>query len=74
MTHSNDDKPELKSWSQFRRYAIEGGDDWWVNHDAEPNGIGPVCLFCDRLVDWAPRDHTMDCPVRRYLRWEDDES
>lgn len=73
MTRSNEDRPELNSWSQFRRYVTEGGDDWWINHEAPPNGIASVCLFCDRLCDWPPRDHALDCPVRRYMRWDPEE-
>src|SRR5687768_9209662 len=53
--------------SEYRRLKAVKGDDWWINHDASPNGIGPVCLFCDRLIDWGPADHLIRCPVRRYL-------
>ena len=69
MTPSN----EYISTSEYRRLRVTKGDDWWIDHDADPNGIGPVCLYCNRLVDWAPRDHTVACPVRRYLGWEDDD-
>lgn len=72
MTPSNN----YISTSEYRRLReTNGGDDWWINHEAPPNGIGPVCLFCDRLIDWPPTDHTLACPVRRYLgRGEDDDN
>jgi len=46
-----------------RRLQAVKGVNWWVNQEAEPNGIGPVCLFCDRLIDLGPRDHGPFCPV-----------
>lgn len=62
------------SWSEFRRLqASKGNDDWWIDQEAETNGIGPVCLFCNKLIDWAPRDHTPICPVRKFFRFEDEE-
>ncbi len=61
------------SLSEYRRLKVVKGDDWWVDHEAEPNGIGNVCLFCDSLIDWAPRDHTMKCPVRRFSTLEEDD-
>lgn len=74
MTPSKDKKnKKLISTSEYRRLRAMEGDDWWIDHEAPPNGIGPVCNYCDRLVDWPPRDHAMACPVRRYLRWEDDD-
>lgn len=67
------DKPDKISKSEYRRLrVVKGEDDWWINHEAEPNGIGPVCLFCDKLIDWAPRDHTRRCPVRNYLDHADE--
>lgn len=37
--------------------------DWWVSRKAKPNGVGPVCKFCDRLIDSHPGDHALDCPA-----------
>lgn len=62
---------------------VQARSDWWINHRAKPNGIGPVCIVCDRLIDWAARDHAVDCTVREYYAleyvegwgedpWEDD--
>lgn len=61
------------SWSQFRRLWETKGEDWWINEDASPNGIGPVCLYCDKLIDWGPADHTIECPVRKFLGFEYEE-
>ncbi len=36
----------------------------WVDPDAEPNGIGPICRHCGLLIDWHPFDHADDCPER----------
>lgn len=33
----------------------------WVNTEAAPNGIGPVCKYCDRLIDSHPTDHALSC-------------
>lgn len=62
---------ELKdkiSKSVFRRLRVVRGPGWWINEDAPPNGIGPVCLYCDRLIDWGPTDHGKACPVRKHLK------
>jgi len=59
------------SKSVVRRLRVVKGDDWWVDEEAKPNGIGPVCLFCKKLIDWAPRDHAIACPVRTYLTQEE---
>lgn len=66
---TNDDN---LSWSVYRRLRTVKGEDWWADHDAPSNGIGPVCLFCSRLIDWGPRDHSVAplCPVRRFYGWE----
>jgi len=61
---------EKLSWSQVRRLRVTKGDDWWIDHEAPPNGIGPVCLFCRHLIDWAPTDHALACPVRIFNRIE----
>lgn len=61
---------EKISKSQVRRLRVVKGDDWWIDEEAEPNGIGPVCLFCKKLIDWAPRDHSQTCPVTRHLSEE----
>lgn len=34
----------------------------WIDHDATPNGIGPVCKDCHELIDWDPVDHALGCP------------
>lgn len=66
--HSDlDHQKRMISWSMFRRLKVVKGDNWWINENAPPNGIGPVCLFCDKLIDWAPTDHGDDCPVRKFL-------
>lgn len=71
-----DDREEIKkpfvSWSQFRRLRLVKGENWWVNEERPPNGIGPVCLYCDNLIDWGPRDHSIPCPVRKFSGWEDE--
>lgn len=59
------------SWSQYRRLRTQRGDEWWIDTEAAPNGIGPVCLYCGRLIDSHYTDHTVECPVRRYIGWED---
>lgn len=60
------------SKSEYRRLkTVKGNDDWWIDLEAEPNGIGPICLFCSKLIDWGPRDHTLACPVRRYFNNEE---
>lgn len=64
---------ELVSWSQVRRLKVVKGKDWWINENSPPNGIGPVCLFCDLLIDWGPTDHAPKCPVRKYLRFDEEE-
>lgn len=70
--HAAEDHKPFISQSEYRRLkATNGEDDWWVDHEASPNGIGPVCLFCSRLIDWGPRDHGRACPVRRFLREEE---
>jgi hypothetical protein len=60
------------SRSQVRRLQVVKGSDWWIDEEAEPNGIGPICIFCKKLIDWAPRDHAEACPVRTYIN-EDEE-
>lgn len=55
------------SESQFRRLQVTKGDTWWV--DTETND-GLICLFCDKLIDWAPGDHELTCPVRRFALGE----
>lgn len=35
---------------------------WWVDVDAPPNGIGPICKFCHNLIDFRD-DHDWNCPV-----------
>lgn len=37
----------------------------WINTEKPGNGIGPVCKYCDRLIDWHPGDHAEDCPEYR---------
>jgi hypothetical protein len=59
--------PEKRKWEGIHgcdgccssRYFTAEVD--WVDHDATPNGIGPVCKFCHRLIDWHPVDHALDC-------------
>lgn len=34
----------------------------WIDHNATPNGIGPVCKDCHLLIDWHPVDHALGCP------------
>lgn len=63
---------DFVSKSQVRRFRVVKGDDWWIDEEAEPNGIGPVCIFCKRLIDWALRDHAEACPVRTYLASEEE--
>lgn len=58
---------DFVSWSEMRRLRVVKGEDWWVNENAAPNGIGPVCAFCDNLIDWGPTDHGRKCPVRKFL-------
>jgi hypothetical protein len=36
-------------------------EDDWIDYDATPNGIGHICKFCKRLIDWHPVDHALDC-------------
>lgn len=36
-------------------------DPEWIDRDAQPNGIGPVCKYCHNLIDWSPTDHALDC-------------
>lgn len=62
------------SMSEYRRLRVVNGEnDWWVNHEAGTgDGLAPVCLFCDKIVDWAPSDHEVACPVRRFLRFEEE--
>lgn len=33
----------------------------WIDHDAPPNGIGPICRDCGNLIDWHPVDHALGC-------------
>lgn len=33
----------------------------WIDKNAQPNGIGPVCKYCHKLIDWDPFDHALDC-------------
>lgn len=33
----------------------------WVDESAESNGIGPVCKYCNRLIDAHPNDHAVGC-------------
>lgn len=44
---------------------VEVHDYWndpeWVDQNAAPNGIGPICKYCHRLIDWSPTDHAIDC-------------
>lgn len=55
------------SKSVVRRLKVVKGDDWWVDENAEPNGIGPICYFCKKLIDWGPTDHGKKCPVRNHI-------
>lgn len=50
------------SKSVVRRLQVVKGDNWWVD-DSKQNGIGPVCIFCKRLIDWPPTDHGKKCPM-----------
>lgn len=57
------------SWSEIRRLQVVKGEfDWWVNHEESADGL--VCLFCDKIIDWAPGDHEVACPVRRFFEEE----
>lgn len=42
--------------------SIPNSDPEWVDQDASPNGIGPVCKDCHQLIDWHPVDHALGCP------------
>jgi hypothetical protein len=44
--------------------VVKGENDWWVDEEVQP---GPVCLFCSKLINWAPGDHEVACPVRRFF-------
>lgn len=46
------------------------GSEDWINPDADPNGIGPVCRHCDLLIDWHPIDHAPGCP--EYVEYIED--
>lgn len=39
-------------------------NDDWINHNAPPNGIAPVCKYCNCLVDWIS-DHDSSCKEYR---------
>lgn len=55
------------SKNAVRRLKVtKGRDRWWIDEEAAPNGIGPVCLFCHNLIDWRT-DHGKKCPVRKYV-------
>jgi hypothetical protein len=61
------------SWSVFRRLrTTKGESDWWVDQEAS-TADGLVCLFCDKIIDWALSDHEIACPVRRFLGFEEEE-
>lgn len=62
---------EFLSNSVVRRLQIVKGDNWWVDENAKPNGIGPICFFCGRLIDWPPTDHSEVCPVRKYINLDE---
>lgn len=63
---------EYISTSEFRRLrVVKGENDWWVNHEAS-TAEGRACLFCDKIIDWAPSDHEVACPVRRFLGFEEE--
>lgn len=63
---------EYISTSEFRRLrTIKGESDWWVNHELSSDE-GLVCLFCDKIIDWAPSDHEVACPVRRFFGFEEE--
>lgn len=49
-----------------RLKVVRGEDNWWVD-ESRKNGVGPVCFFCNRLIDWEPTDHDKKCPVRDYV-------
>lgn len=55
------------SKSEVRRLMVVIGPDWWVDSEAKPNGIGPVCFYCKNLIDWGPTDHGTECLVRDYI-------
>lgn len=65
--HAAEDHKDKLSKSEVRRLEVVKGPDWWIDENSSPNGIGPVCLFCGNLIDWAPRDHTEFCPVRKHI-------
>lgn len=70
--HVAEDHKANISWSEFRRLRVmKGAEDWWVNH-GESSADGPVCLFCDKIIDWAPGDHEVACPVRRFFGFEEE--
>lgn len=54
------------SKSVVKRLKVVRGEDWWVD-ESKQNGIGAVCFFCDKLIDWPPTDHAKKCPVREYI-------
>lgn len=48
-------------------------DPAWVDQNAEPNGIGSVCVECHRLIDHHPFDHALGCAwqvTTPCVRWE----
>lgn len=68
--HNVDDHQFKVLWNDYIRLYAAFGDDWWIDQTAPPNGIGPMCLYCNRLIDWAPVDHGKGCPVPKFLGWE----
>jgi hypothetical protein len=64
------DHKNFLSKSEVRRLKVVKGKDWWVDEDSIPNGIGPICFFCGRLIDLDPNDHHENCPVRKYKESE----
>lgn len=72
--HSAEDHQPKLSKSVVRRLrVVKGSDRWWIDEEAFPNGIGPICLFCKRLIDWAETDHSEACPVRNHINMNEEE-
>lgn len=42
-------------------FGIPFTEPLYADQNAAPNGIGPVCKDCHRLIDWHPVDHALGC-------------
>lgn len=71
--HDAQTHQEYISMSEFRRLrVVQGEHDWWVDQELSSED-GLVCIFCSKTIDWAPSDHEVVCPVRRFLNMGEEE-